>query len=47
MPLHSSGQDWLVSWHPADDPPRGRPHGAAGICVAGDDLVLISHDGTH
>jgi 8-oxo-dGTP pyrophosphatase MutT (NUDIX family) len=45
---HTGGQDWLVSWHPPDDPPLGRPHGAAGICVAdGDRLVLISGDGVH
>jgi 8-oxo-dGTP pyrophosphatase MutT (NUDIX family) len=47
MPTHSGGQDWLVSWHLPDDPPAGRPHGAAGVCVAGDQLVLISHDGVH
>jgi ADP-ribose pyrophosphatase YjhB (NUDIX family) len=48
MPTHSNGQDWLVSWHPADDPPMGKQHGAAGICVATEDqLVLISHDGEH
>ena len=48
MPSHAGGQDWLVSWHRADDPPAGRPHGAAGICVAdGDRLVLISSDGAH
>ena len=47
MPSSTGGQDWLVSWHPPDDPPAGRSHGAAGICVAsGDQLVLISHDGT-
>lgn len=48
MPVRSNGQDWQVSWHPADDPPEGRAHGAAGICVtAADELVLISHDGEH
>jgi len=45
MPSHSAGQDWLVSWHPPDDVLEGRSHGAAGVCVAGDRLVLISHDG--
>jgi 8-oxo-dGTP pyrophosphatase MutT (NUDIX family) len=45
MPSHSAGQDWLVSWHPPDDVLEGRPHGAAGVCVAGDRLVLISPDG--
>lgn len=48
MPSHTGGQDWLVSWHRPDDPPSGRPHGAAGICVAdGGWLVLISSDGVH
>src|SRR5690348_746648 len=48
MATHSNGQDWLVSWHPVDDEPTGKAHGAAGICVAEpDQLVLISHDGVH
>lgn len=47
MPTRTGGQDWLVSWHPPDDAPAGRPHGAAGVCVAAGQLVLISHDGTH
>jgi 8-oxo-dGTP pyrophosphatase MutT (NUDIX family) len=38
----------LVSWHRRDDPSYGRQHGAAGICVAGGDrLVLISYDGVY
>ena len=46
MPSSTGGQDWLVSWHQPGDPPAGRSHGAAGVCVAGgDQLVLISHDG--
>ncbi|HEX9335085.1 MAG TPA: NUDIX domain-containing protein [Pseudonocardiaceae bacterium] len=47
MPSHSGGQDWLVSWHSATSEPVGRPHGAAGVCVATDQLVLISPDGIH
>jgi 8-oxo-dGTP pyrophosphatase MutT (NUDIX family) len=49
MPTVSGGQHWLVSWHPADAEPEGRPHGAAGICVGGNgrDLVLISPDQVH
>lgn len=48
MPTRANGQDWLVSWHPAGDPPIGTPHGAAGVCVTPDRrLVLISHDGEH
>lgn len=47
MPHHSGGQDWIVSWHPPSDEPVGKPHGAAGVCVAGDQLVLIGPDGVH
>ncbi|MFC0527536.1 NUDIX hydrolase [Phytohabitans kaempferiae] len=47
MESRAGGQRWLVSWHPPEVEPAGRPHGAAGACVAGDRLVLISHDGTH
>ncbi|MFI7466828.1 NUDIX hydrolase [Nonomuraea sp. NPDC049646] len=48
MPMRSNGQDWLVSWHPVDDPQEGRSNGAAGVCVtAAGGLVLISHDGEH
>lgn len=46
MATHTGGQDWLVSWHPPSEPPAGRPHGAAGVCVTRNgQLVLISHDG--
>lgn len=48
MPANSGGQDWLVSWHRPEDRPAGRSHGAAGVCVAElDQLVLISHDGVY
>lgn len=40
-------QDWLVSWHPPPTPPDGTPHGAAGVCVSGGGIVLISPDGEH
>src|SRR5882762_5153257 len=44
----SNQQDWIVSWYPRHIPPAGAPHGAAGVCVTGNDqLVLISHDGEH
>jgi hypothetical protein len=45
--VHSKGQDWLSSWHPASmPPPDGRNHGAAGICVTADGLiVLVTEDG--
>lgn len=39
------GQDWRVAWFPPPDPPPGTPHGAAAICVAGDQVVLIGTDG--
>jgi ADP-ribose pyrophosphatase YjhB (NUDIX family) len=39
------GQDWRVAWFPPPDAPPGTPHGAAGICVAGDQVVLIGTDG--
>jgi 8-oxo-dGTP pyrophosphatase MutT (NUDIX family) len=45
MPAHVGGQHWVVSWCP--DQPDGIPHGSAGVCVSGDRLVLISHDGRH
>jgi len=41
----TDGQDWRVAWHPAPNPPPGTPHGSAGICVAGDQVVLVSSDG--
>jgi hypothetical protein len=45
--VHSKGQDWLSSWHPASlPPPEGRNHGAAGICVTEDgQVVLVTEDG--
>jgi ADP-ribose pyrophosphatase YjhB (NUDIX family) len=44
--IHSMGQDWLVSWHPAPDAPPGLAHGAEGVCVTADGaVVLISTDG--
>ncbi|MEV0166639.1 8-oxo-dGTP pyrophosphatase MutT (NUDIX family) [Nonomuraea fuscirosea] len=48
LSVQSHGQSWLASWHPAGDPPPGRPHGSAGVCLTdADELVLISHDGEH
>ncbi|GAA3214268.1 NUDIX domain-containing protein [Dactylosporangium siamense] len=48
-PLAARGnhQDWLLSWHPPGERPEGRAHGASGVCVAGADLVLVSHHGGH
>jgi hypothetical protein len=45
IPNSNGGQDWLNAWHPPPDPPTGKPHGAAGVCLAGDQVVLISDDG--
>lgn len=43
----SGGQDWHVTWYPADDEPQGKCHGAAGICLtASNEVVLITQDGT-
>jgi ADP-ribose pyrophosphatase YjhB (NUDIX family) len=45
--IRSNDQDWLVSWHPAPDPPQGVRHGAEGVCVTADgEVVPISPDGT-
>lgn len=41
----SNGEDWRVGWYPPPDPPPGTPHGAAGVCVSGDRIVLVSSDG--
>jgi ADP-ribose pyrophosphatase YjhB (NUDIX family) len=42
----SNDQDWIVSWHPPPTPPDGIPHGAQGICVTGENkIVLVSEDG--
>lgn len=43
--IATDGQDWRVAWHLATDPPPGTAHGSAGICVADDQVVLVSSDG--
>jgi ADP-ribose pyrophosphatase YjhB (NUDIX family) len=40
-----NGQDWRGAWHPPPDPPPGRPHGAAAVCLARGEVVLVSGDG--
>jgi 8-oxo-dGTP pyrophosphatase MutT (NUDIX family) len=46
--IRSDGQDWIGSWHPPALPPDGRPHGALGICVTNDGMVvLVSNDRKH
>jgi ADP-ribose pyrophosphatase YjhB (NUDIX family) len=41
----SDGQSWQVAWFPPPDPPAGTEHGSAGVCVAGDQVILVSSDG--
>src|SRR5262249_49054354 len=43
--VSSNGGNWLTAWHPPDSVPVGTPHGANGLCLAGDTVVLISNDG--
>jgi ADP-ribose pyrophosphatase YjhB (NUDIX family) len=44
--LQTGGQDWLVAWHPADMPPKGKNHGALGICLTMDgQIILITENG--
>ena len=43
--LWANGGDWIATWYPPDDEPSGQAHGATGICIATDGLVLISPDG--
>jgi ADP-ribose pyrophosphatase YjhB (NUDIX family) len=42
----NGGQDWLQSWHPAEAPPEGKNHGAAGVCVTpAGHVILITENG--
>ena len=41
LPHQDAGQDWIVSWHPPPRPPQGTPHGAAGVCVTDDGMVVL------
>lgn len=41
----SDGQDWRVGWYPPPEPPPGTMHGALGVCVAGNQVVLVTGDG--
>lgn len=45
--IETAGQHWAVSWHSPPNAPDGRRHGSAGLCVSGDDLVLVTHDGVN
>jgi ADP-ribose pyrophosphatase YjhB (NUDIX family) len=42
--ITSDGQDWRVAWHPPPNAPLGTPHGSAAVCLAGDQVVLVSDD---
>ncbi|MBL8993558.1 MAG: NUDIX domain-containing protein [Spirochaetia bacterium] len=35
----------MVSWHSPPKAPEGRPHGSAGLCVSGNNLVLVTAHG--
>ena len=41
LEVSSNGWVWRVGWYP----PPGTPHGAAAVCVSGDQVVLVSSDG--
>jgi ADP-ribose pyrophosphatase YjhB (NUDIX family) len=45
LEVSSNGGYWRVGWYPPPDPPPGTPHGAAAVCVSGDQVVLVSGDG--
>lgn len=43
--VSSNGGDWIISWQPPLDPPKGKAHGASAVCLTSDgSLVLISED---
>jgi hypothetical protein len=44
-PVTSAGQDWLVGWYPAPEPPPGTPHGSGAVCVHDGRVVLVTSDG--
>jgi 8-oxo-dGTP pyrophosphatase MutT (NUDIX family) len=41
----ADGQGWRLAWHPPATIPPGKPHGGSAICLAGDQVVLVSSDG--
>jgi ADP-ribose pyrophosphatase YjhB (NUDIX family) len=46
--VYDNGQVWVAAWHTPPFPPDGQRHGAAGVCVTDDGLVvLVSMDGEH
>jgi 8-oxo-dGTP pyrophosphatase MutT (NUDIX family) len=46
--VRAQGQVWVLSWHAPPTPPEGGHHGASGICVTDDGLVvLVGTDGEH
>jgi ADP-ribose pyrophosphatase YjhB (NUDIX family) len=42
--IHSHRQDWITAWFPPDKVPRGKAHGAAGICVTEDGKIVLISD---
>ena len=43
--FQDDGQEWIVAWHLPPNPPSGKPHGSAAICVtAVGEVVLVSQD---
>ena len=42
-----NGQEWIVSFHPATEPPpEGKNHGSTGFCFTSEgQIVLVSKDG--
>jgi len=42
--IESDGQEWRLHWYPPTEPPPGLPHGSTGVCLVGDE-VLVVHDG--
>ena len=45
--FHDNGGDWVAAWYPGSaEPPGGKNHGSAGICIDPDRrVVLVSRDG--
>jgi ADP-ribose pyrophosphatase YjhB (NUDIX family) len=44
--FEDAGQNWLISWWPADQVPSGKWHGSGAICLSeSEEIVIISQDG--
>ena len=42
--ISSRGHRWITSWHPPANAPDGAMYGAAGVCVSGGEVIVISTD---